>query len=147
MVPRATQVSQARRAGPSQSRRRRGADPDDDEEELGVMDYSDDEDDEGNLAGVSQARAGSQADGANKRRADGTGGLGLEVSCSRLNTSYILHCAKTSDAFLPENSRGINAVFGTAQKILRHTFGMEVVEFMTRSERDAIGVEKQAIDA
>lgn len=95
MAPRATQASQARRGGPSQSQRRRGADSDDDdEEEYGGMDYDDDEDDERNVAGASQARVGSQsqADGANKKRAGGTGGLGPEVSHPRLASSVKLRC-------------------------------------------------------
>ncbi|KAG8927686.1 hypothetical protein FRC01_007083 [Tulasnella sp. 417] len=101
MAPRATQASQARRGGPSQSQTRRAADSEDEEEDFGAMGYDDDDDDgEGNMAGASQA-------------------------------------------LLPENSRGFNAVFDAAQRTLRHTFGMEVVELMTRSDRDAIGEEKK----
>ncbi|KAG8943236.1 hypothetical protein FRC04_003146 [Tulasnella sp. 424] len=157
MAPRATQASQARRSGPSQSRRRRGADSDDDdEEEYGGMDYDDDDDDEGNVAGASQARTGSQsqADGASKKRAGGTGGLGPEEIKRRANDlvrmalfeeprRQTIKRTEIIKKVLPENSRGFNAVFEIAQKILRHTFGMELVELMTRSERDAIGEEKQ----
>lgn len=75
MVHGATHASQARRGEPSQSQRRRGADSDDDEPQYGGMDYDDDEDGEGNVAGASQARALSQtrADGVNKKRAGGLG--------------------------------------------------------------------------
>ncbi|KAG8943227.1 hypothetical protein FRC04_003137 [Tulasnella sp. 424] len=45
------------------------------------MDYDDDEAGEGNVAGASQ----SQADGANKKRAGGTGGLGPEEIKRRAN--------------------------------------------------------------
>lgn len=81
MAPRGTQASQARRGGPSQSQRRRGPDSEEEDEDYGAMDYDDDEDGDGIMAGASQARVGSQsqADGANRRRAGGTGGLSTEV--------------------------------------------------------------------
>ncbi|KIO22925.1 hypothetical protein M407DRAFT_114394 [Tulasnella calospora MUT 4182] len=157
MAPRATQASQARRGGPSQSQRRRdGADSEDEDEDYGAMDYDDDEDGEGNMAGASQARTGSQsqADGANRRRAGGTGGLSTEEIKRRANDlvrmalfeeprRQTIRRADIIKKVLPENSRGFNVVLDTAQRILRHTFGMELVELMTRSDRDAIGEEKK----
>ncbi|KAG9005554.1 hypothetical protein FRB90_010310 [Tulasnella sp. 427] len=155
MPARGTQASQARRGGPSQSQRRRGGDSDDEEEEYGRMDYEDDQEEEDHEVGASQVQSGSQsqANGGGKKRAVGTGGLGAEEIKRKANDLVRMalfeeprrQTIKRADIIkkvIPDNSRGFGMVFDHAQQILRTTFGMELVELMTRSDRDAIGEEK-----
>ncbi|KAG9010638.1 hypothetical protein FRB90_007760 [Tulasnella sp. 427] len=136
MPARGTQASQARRGGPSQSQRRRGGD-------------SDDEEEEGHECGASQARSRSQsqANGGGKKRAGGTGGLGAEEINRKANDLVPMALFEAAEinyqAGGHHQERGFGMVFDDVQQILRTTFGMELVELMTRSDRDAIGEEKQ----
>ncbi|KAG9004065.1 hypothetical protein FRB94_002714 [Tulasnella sp. JGI-2019a] len=157
MAPRATQQthpSQSKKKGRGASQRaRRDEDHDNSSEQ---------DDDEQDYEGGAMAGAGSQMKSKKLKAAGaGTGGGGAlsGEELQRLSKNIVrlalamqgkrgkLTRAEINLKALPEKSKAFNPAFAGAQRILRDTFGMELVELMSRTERDKLGEEPEKEEA
>ncbi|KAG8908618.1 hypothetical protein FRB99_004906 [Tulasnella sp. 403] len=152
MAPRATQQSYGRRSGgPSQSqgsRNNRRANDSDEEEEEEEYDDDDQGTQRANNGGKSKSQKGAKQSG---------GATSLLSRDERTRRAYdlvrmaifeeqkrgVLRRTDINKRIMGEYTRAFNYVFDEAQAILRKTFGLEMVELMTRTERDNLGNEKE----
>ncbi|KAG8844901.1 hypothetical protein FRB96_002790 [Tulasnella sp. 330] len=169
MAPRATQQSRASQgkkkgSGASQHARRADDSDENDSEDANDDEQEGDGDEDEDMAGGEQAGSQKKGKKPNKGSVGGSGSGGggtlsdevkrthldelqrLSKNIVRLALSMTGKRAKLTRSdinahALPPKSKAFNAAFIGAQKILRNTFGMELVEMMSRTERDKLGEE------